>query len=224
MKTWIDTPHIGNMGIYPSLIEKAANSILRRAGSDQVVGPNWVYRYMQRLPPEIPYINPKLAEKVRLDSEQYSPMLLWFNSLRTLFEKYQFLPHEIFNWDETGYQIGQGKRQKVLAPNANYTNPTGGQKESITGIECISADDWVMLPWFLPKGSLHMEEWYENITTPDFRIKPTPNGWIDDNTAFEWLCSFHEATKSLVKKGRPRLLLMDNHGSHTTINFIEFCN
>lgn len=35
-----------------------------------------------------------------------------------------------------------------------------------------------MLPWFLPKGSLLMEEWYENIniTTPDFRIKPTPNG------------------------------------------------
>lgn len=25
-----------------------------------------------------------------------------------------------------------------------------------------------------------MEEWYENIniTTPDFRIKPTPNGWL----------------------------------------------
>jgi hypothetical protein len=67
-----------------------------------------------------------MAEKVRLDSEQYGPMLLWFNSLRTLFEKHQFLPYEIFNWDETGYQIGQGKRQKVLIPNANYTNPTGG--------------------------------------------------------------------------------------------------
>jgi hypothetical protein len=27
----------------------------------------------------------------------------------------------------------------------------------------------------------------------------------------------------LVKKGRPRLLLMDNHGSHLTFEFIDFC-
>jgi hypothetical protein len=68
-----------------------------------------------------------------------------------------------------------------------------------------------------------MEEWYENITIPDFRIKPTESGYINDKTAFEWLCSFHEASKNRVQKGRPRLLLMDNHGSHTTIEFISFC-
>lgn len=39
---------------------------------------------------------------------------------------------------------------------------------------------------------------------------------IDDETALQWLFSFHEATIGRVKKGRPRLLLMDNHGSHTT--------
>ncbi|KAJ5816000.1 hypothetical protein N7447_008233 [Penicillium robsamsonii] len=47
----------------------------------------------------------------------------------------------------------------------------------------VSADRWVMLPWFLLKGSTHMVEWYENITTPNFRIKPTPKGWINDKTA-----------------------------------------
>lgn len=80
-----------------------------------------------------------------------------------------------------------------------------------------------MLPWFLPKGSNQIEEWYENITIPDFRIKPTKSGYIDDKTAFDWLCSFHEASKNRVQKGRPRLLLMDNHGSHSTIEFISFC-
>ncbi|KAJ5383817.1 hypothetical protein N7517_001728 [Penicillium concentricum] len=79
-----------------------------------------------------------------------------------------------------------------------------------------------MLPWFLPKGSLHIAEWYENITTPDFRIKPTPSGYTDDEIALQWLFSFHEATISRVQKGRPRLLLMDNHRSHTTIEFTQF--
>lgn len=80
-----------------------------------------------------------------------------------------------------------------------------------------------MLPWFLPKGSNQMEEWYENITIPDFRIKPTKSGYIDDETTFDWICSFHEASKNRVQKGRPRLLLMDNHDSHPTIEFLMFC-
>lgn len=109
---------------------------------------------------------------MRLDSENYGPLLLWFNNLRTLFEKHQFLPPEILNWDETGYQIGQGKRQKVLAPSVYYTNPTGGQKESITGIECVSADGRVMLPWILPKSTTHIEEWNMKIKTPGFVLNP----------------------------------------------------
>lgn len=40
----------------------------------------------------------------------------------------------IFNWDETGYQVGQGKRQKIIAPNGANANPTGGQNELITGV------------------------------------------------------------------------------------------
>ncbi|KAG0161666.1 hypothetical protein PDIDSM_5299, partial [Penicillium digitatum] len=103
---------------------------------------------------------------------------------------HQFLPHEIFNWDQTGYRIGKGKARKVITSRTTSYIATGGQSESITGIECISADGWLMLPWFLPKGNTHMEEWYENITTTDFRIKPTTNGWIDDETAFNGYSPF----------------------------------
>ncbi|KAJ5788907.1 uncharacterized protein N7518_005918, partial [Penicillium psychrosexuale] len=51
-----------------------------------------------------------------------------------------------------------------------------------------------------------MEEWYTNITIPDFRIKPTPKGWIDNDTVFEWLCSFYKAIKNRVKKLNDKLL------------------
>lgn len=44
------------MAIPNSILEKAANSILSRARSDRTVGPNWVYRYIQRLPPTMPYV------------------------------------------------------------------------------------------------------------------------------------------------------------------------
>jgi len=205
------------------MVEGAANAILKKAGEDRVVGHNWAYRFITRLPPGFNYITQHPNEKSRVDSEDYGALLLWFNNLTQVMKHHQFLPHEIFDWDETGYRIGEGKARKVITSRSTSYIATGGQSESITGIECISADGWLMLPWFLPKGNTHMEEWYENITTTDFRIKPTTNGWIDDETALQWLFSFHEATIKLVKKGRPRLLLMDNHGSHLTFEFIDFC-
>jgi hypothetical protein len=72
-------------------------------------------------------------------------------------EEHQFLPHEIYNCDESGYQIGQGKQRKVVSSRTTSDIATGGHAKSITGIECIAADGWVMLPWFLVKGSQHLE-------------------------------------------------------------------
>jgi hypothetical protein len=43
-------------------------------------------------------------------------------------------------------------------------------------------------------------------------------GWIDDETALQWLFSFHEATIKLVKKGRPRLLLMVGMLGHRAVD------
>lgn len=80
-----------------------------------------------------------------------------------------------------------------------------------------------MLPWFLVKGSQHLEEWYTSIDIPDFRIKPTQSGWTNDKTAIDWLFSFNKATKHRVQKGRPRLLLIDNHPTHCTLDFQDVC-
>lgn len=207
----------------PEEIESSANWLLQQAGASFTVGHNWVYRFIKRLPPNISYHTQKPKEKARMDSENLKSLSLWFYHFSTVIKQHEFLPHEIYNWDETGYQIGQGKPRKVVSSRITSIIATGGLAESITGIKCIAADGWVMLPWFLVKGSRQMEEWYTKISIPDFRIKPTPKGWVDDETAFEWLCCFHEATKDRIQKNRPRLLLMDNHPSHTTLEFTTYC-
>ncbi|KAJ5286423.1 hypothetical protein N7524_001729 [Penicillium chrysogenum] len=175
-------------------------------------------------PPHFNYNTLKPMEKARIDSADLANLALWFRNVSQVFEKHEIQPAEIYNWDETGYQIGQGKKQKVVSTRTHSVVATGGPAESITGIECIAADGWSMLPWFLPKGTNQMEEWFTDTTMSDFRIKPTPSGYIDDITAFEWLCCFQEATKTRVKKDRPRVLFMDNHVSHATIEFTTFCN
>jgi hypothetical protein len=81
-----------------------------------------------------------------------------------------------------------------------------------------------MPPWFLVKGQFHMESWFIGTNLPgDYTIWPTPNGWTDEIVSFAWVQVFDEFTSFRVKKGEYRVLLMDNHSSHLTHDFIEFC-
>jgi hypothetical protein len=207
-------------------IESAANRLLKMAGSERVVGPMYSYRLIRRLPPHIKLITQKPKESLRIQAEDSGVISHWYDKLAHLIYKHNFAPHEIYNWDETGFQIGEGLNQHVISTRESASIATGDRRETITGIKCIAADSWVMFPWFLVKGSVYMEDWYSSISTASSAYKVihlTSNGWTDSETAFRWLCSFHEATKNRVGYGRPRLLLMDNHASHTTIKFFDFC-
>ena len=57
--------------------------------------------------------------------------------------------------DETGFRIGEGKSQKVVPASPISFTETGRHSESITAIECIAADGWKTLPWFLVKAQYH---------------------------------------------------------------------
>ena len=79
-----------------------------------------------------------------------------------------------------------------------------------------------MFPWFLVKGGVYMEDWYSSPSAYKV-IHLTSNSWTDSEAAYRWLYTFHKATKNRVRRGRPRLLLIDNHTSYITIEFFDFC-
>lgn len=206
-------------------IEGAANRILQYCGSDRRVSKMYGYNFIKRLPPHITLRTQKPMEKSRIEAESHGPLIHWYEVFAKFLDDHEIEAHELYNWDETGFQLGIGTKQNVVSTRENETIATGGIGENITGIECISADGWVMHPWFLIRGSEHMEDWYDGDDDPlGYRIiKPTANGWTDDRTAIQWLLSFHYATRKRVTKGRPRVLLMDNHGSHGTPEFEHIC-
>jgi hypothetical protein len=160
-------------------IEYAANRLLKIAGSDRVVGPMYSYRMIRRLPKHIKLTTQKPKESLRIQAENPGIISHWYDRLADLFNEYNFESHEIYNWDETGYQIGQGLNQHVLSTRQNATIATGDRGETITGIECIATDGWVMFPWFLVKGTSHQEDWYIRLSTDskDYKvIQPTDSG------------------------------------------------
>ena len=98
--------------------------------------------------------------------------------------------------------------------------------ETITVVECISADGWLMDPLFIFKssGKNFMEAWFygsENLlyeTTTALSL----NGWISDELALAWLSYFIRATASSdrLKRGEKRYLIFDSYSAHLTLEFL----
>jgi hypothetical protein len=208
------------------MVLQCANRIIHRRDPQRPsLNKNWAYKFIKRLPPHLGLIKQKPKEGNRMAAEDLGLLTSWYERLELFIKSKNLQPRDIYNFDESGFKIGEGKPQKVVSSRTTSHVATGGPAEAITAIECIAADGWLMPPWFLVKGQYHMENWYRTTNLPsDYCIVPTPNGWTSDTIAFQWLHSFHECTKNRVSKGGFRLLLMDNHGSHLTHEFLQFCD
>src|SRR4051794_6719378 len=54
----------------------------------------------------------------------------------------------------------------------------------------------------------------------------TPSGWTNDELGYEWLTNiFDRETKQKAHQGRDwRLLVVDGHGSHINMKFLDYCD
>lgn len=218
---YLDSLHLSPTA---SMVTDCANTILKQnaEGDPPTVSKNWVYGFISRLPIDLLYIKQKPIDKDRILAEQLSEMVVWFDRLEVLIRNIG--PSNIYNFDETGFQLGQTKPQKVITTNrerAGYI-AGGGHAESITAIEFIAANGDSFPPFFIAKGEKLLEQWFEEL--PDNHlVSVSPQGYVTDVLALSWLEHFDSHTKTRVQRGENRLLLMDGHGSHTTKEFLTKC-
>jgi len=57
--------------------------------------------------------------------------------------------------------------------------------------------------------------------SPNFRIAHSPKGWTEGTISSEWIKDFDEKTRTKAD-GRARLLLIDGHNSHYTLEFLDY--
>jgi hypothetical protein len=223
--TLLDNAHASPTAL---MVLQCANQIIHRHNPQRPsLHKNWAYDFIKRLPPRLNFnvIKQKPKEGDRMAAEDPGLLTCWYERLELFIKNKNLQPRDIYNFDESGFKIGEGKTQKVISSCTTSYVATGGPAENITAVECIAADGWLMPPWFLVQGKNHMENWYHTTNLPsDYTLVPTPTGWITNTAAFQWLHAFHECTKNRVSRGGFRLLLMDNHGSHLTHEFLQFCD
>ncbi|KAK1916823.1 hypothetical protein P3342_004378 [Pyrenophora teres f. teres] len=102
-----------------------------------------------------------------------------------------------------------------------------GSREFLTVMACCCADGSSLPPALIyaaKKGAIQ-SSWVEDIKAGEHKVfvSLSPTGWSNDNVGLAWLEQvFDRYTKQ--RSGRWRLLILDGHGSHVTMDFIDYCD
>jgi hypothetical protein len=137
--------------------------------------------------------------------------------------------YNIWNMDEKGFLIGVIQRQKRLVPvkdlESGLTRGSlqDGNRSWITIVGCVNAIGITMPPSIIFKSTTGdlQDTWIEDFDDSKHEAYFTSSvkGWTNDELGKQWIERFHEATFQ-YSGYHSRLLLLDGHSSHVTIDFM----
>lgn len=209
-------------------------AVVRRLVEDQLghsVGVNFVATWVRRHSDQIMtgYLTP--IEHKRKKATSYHHFNIFFENLKKKIDSYNINPCNIYNMDEKGFLIGYlQKTRRIFAKKQFESGILQGQshdgnREWITILACVCADGTALPPAIIYPGQNIQDTWLQDWENERCFFTSSPNGWTSDEIAREWVehC-FQKETKEKARQGRDwRLLIMDGHGSHVTMKFIDFC-
>jgi hypothetical protein len=146
--------------------------------------------------------------------------------VRSIKVKYGILDKDTYNFDETGFIMGVITSQLVITGSERHGKRKGiqpGNREWTTVINSINALGWAIPPFIIFTGKQHINTWYDDPTQmEDWLIGVSNNGWTTNEHGVAWLKHFDAYTK-LRTVGIYRLLIIDGHESHISIEFQDYC-
>jgi hypothetical protein len=110
----------------------------------------------------------------------------------------------VFTWTD--------KQVYILDPN---------NREIVTSMESISGVEKTTDPMLIMASQVIKEKHFPKGLNEGIRIAVSDSGYTNDQLSLEWLKHFDVQTRPA--NGEWRMLVMDSHGSHLTIEFINYC-
>ena len=158
-----------------------ANLLLQQRKPGQEVGLNWLTRWIR--------CNNLLVAKYlreydyqRAKCEDPEILSKWFQLLQATISKYGIVTEDIYNFDETGFQMGDISTTKALTQTqpSRSKQPHGsgriragrplvnqpGNRHWVTVIEGINASGWALPPTVIFEGKVHQSTWYCTTEVP----------------------------------------------------------
>jgi len=147
-----------------AIVEEMANIMLdtKNPASPQKVGTKWVANFVKRHL-ELSSVYNRKFDIQRAEVEDLETISKWFKLVGDTIAKYGVLEEDIFNFDETGFQMGVISTSKVITTSDRKGRPRTkqpGNRKWVTAIEAISARGQAIAPFIIFDGKLHQATWY----------------------------------------------------------------
>ncbi|ELQ40400.1 hypothetical protein OOU_Y34scaffold00443g1 [Pyricularia oryzae Y34] len=178
-------------GFPPQIADVAAMAGHILAARDaSPAGTRWANRFVKRRT-ELKTRFSRAYDFQRALCEDPDALNAWFRLVANTKAKYGIHDCDIYNFDETGFMMGQICGGIVVSGSerrGRSKNVQPGNREWATAICCISGDGYDVPPFLIVKGVHHLANWYTEGGLPaSWRIKTTPNGWTDNKTDLDWV-------------------------------------
>ena len=103
-----------------------------------------------------------------------------------------------------------------------------GNREWIIVIGCICGNGSSLSPGLIYQavsGNLQ-DTWLQDFDPEKYKCFFTlsPRGWTNNNLGYSWLVNIFDQEMKTKARWKWRLLIVDGHGSHITMKFIEYCD
>jgi hypothetical protein len=198
------------------------------------VSETWVTRFLQRHKDVLTsrWTSPMAADRHAADS--YDKYEEYFNLMRRKIAQYGIEPEQIYNMDEKGFAAGVIGKSKRVFSKASYQRKHArqslhnGNRKWITLVVCICADGTALPPGliFAAESKNIQSTWVSNLDKKKHSVFTTvsSSGWSNNDAGLAWLEQVFNRFTKRKAHGNWRLLILDGHGSHITMDFIKLCD
>ena len=205
-------------------VEDMANILLKERDAGRV-GKNWASNFVRRQKALKTRFNRRIDYQ-RAFCEDLNVYRKWFQLVRDTIGKHGIAAEDIYNFDETGFMMGMITTHMVVTSAERRGRPRQaqqGDREWATVIQAVNSQGWAIPPFIVLAGKTHLASWYrDSPLPPETKIGVSENGWTTNEVGIEFAKHFDCHTKDR-KKGVKRLLILDGHESHHSMEFEEYC-
>uniref|UniRef100_A0A8H7K3R7 HTH CENPB-type domain-containing protein n=1 Tax=Bionectria ochroleuca TaxID=29856 RepID=A0A8H7K3R7_BIOOC len=205
-------------------VRDIASFLLFEQGELDPLGKHWMEGFLRRNP-EVRTLQGKRIDFLRVEGATVDRIKDFF-ALKLIPDIRKIPPCDRWNMDEAGIMEGIGDNGLVLGSSrknwAAKIQP--GTRYWTTMIECISAAGGHLKPLVIFKGKTVQQQWFpvELDHLKQWNFTASEKGWTSNEIALAWLKEvFIPLTKP--KNNGWRLLVVDGHKSHETVEFMWEC-
>jgi hypothetical protein len=211
------------------MVRSFASSLVGREVSE-----SWVTRFLNRNQIHLISAWQTGMDRDRHKADSVAKYSLYFDLLHDKMKEYNVLPGQIYNMDEKGFMIGVTGRSKRVFDKGLYGQKgvtaavQDGNREWVTVIACVCSDGQALPPSLIFESANNtiQSSWVASIEQDQHSVfvSSSPSGWTTNDIGLAWLKEVFDRETRRKARSSYRLLILDGHGSHVTMDFIQYCN